>query len=667
MIDKIEELNSCLYKEHKVILLTGGMASGKTTLINKFIENKNFYCLNSFDFEGSFICELAIHFAQRFQENYPNANFSETFFNYNRFIEILSHHKESNPKLYDLILKHNLIKSNLDYFSNAKIDVQEHKDAFINKADQKIVWDQGKIVVESFLVDMINFMYPKSNFSEVAKSKKTEKILFIFDEIDHILNFVDDNFISFLIEHLDTNLNKFENYDFTKDKDLKLSDIIDVRIIVSTRNKCFEKYQSKVELASNLKLENEDIENLPFVKHFFGTYQLEITPYKYVEELFFKYSSDFERQFLLISIIFGKYISHSFDLFPELKISSNLIENYISNFYFISRENNVFQIDEDIHKLISLSLINNEPEFYNELVGRANLNTFFMSFTNKMPYEDFIIFRKLAYFNYFDVNNAITNIFPDITKKFVFIIDKHKSLLNKNNYHLSLKKEYFDQLDKFNKIVDDKSYINIKKRIKDVWINTKKSLNEKKSDLELNIKNTTKSIKNYNLELDKFNNESDNISTIIFAEENKLSDFEKSLNPYKHKRPVLQTLGIAFGSLILIVLSLFDSFFLNIFKSELFLSILNWLFRILGILGFLFTSKSLYRIYIRNRDKNKRKELETNIDNINSRINEQKDVKSIIIADIKATQAKINELDVDISNYSKLIEEIDLKLNEPFI
>lgn len=667
MINKIEELDSCFYKEHRVVLLTGGMASGKTSLIAKFIENKNFYCLNSFDFEGNFICELANYFAIKFQEQYPEASFNETFFNYNRFTEILNHYKDSNPELYDLILKHNIIKSNLDFFSNPPLNIEKYKDSFINKADQKIVWEQGKIVVESFLVDLINFIYPNNDFAEVAKAKKPKKILFIFDEIDHILNFIDVNFISHIIEHLDTNLNKFENYDFTKDKDLKLSDIIDVRIIVSSRNKSFEKYQSKVELTSNIKLENDDIESLPFIKQFLASNEFDITPYRYAEELFFKYSSEFERQYLLISIMFKKYITHSFDLFPELKVSSNLIENYISNFYFISRVNNQYQIDEEIYDLISLTMINNEPELYKELSGRANLNTFFMSFLNKMPYEDFDIFRKLAYFNYFDINNAITHIFPNITKKFVFIIDKHKNLLNKNNFHLSVKKENYEQLDKFNKIVDEKNYTILKKKVKEIWLTTKKHLQDKKAELETDIKNTNLSIKNYNTELEKFRVELENISSIIFTEENKLNEFEKSLSPYKHKRPVLQTLGISFLSLVLIISSLIDSVLLNLFDNELFLSILNWIFRVLGLLGLGFTSKSIYRIYIRNRDKNKRRELESNISEINTRIDQQKEVKAIINADIKATEAKIKELEVDITNFSKLIEEIELKLNEPFV
>lgn len=669
MTNKINELESCFNKEHKVILLTGGMASGKTMLINKFLENKNSFIFNTYDFQGDFICELASYFAEKFIEVYPDAVFNETSFNLNRYFEIINHYKESNPELHTKILNHNLIQNNFDYFVNETVDISKYKDSFINKADQKLVWEQGKIVVESLLVDVINFLYPNFNFEDISKSTKSKQLIFVFDEVDHILNFIDNNFISYLIEHLDTNLNKFENYDFTKDKDLKLTDIIDIRIIVSSRNKSFEKYQSKIELESQLYPNDDFIfEDIPFIKEFKEQNKhTDFNEFQYAEELFFKYSSNYERQFLTVAIFLSKFTTSSFAIFPELKLTDKIINNYMSNFYFISIENNIFQINSEKNRYITYINENTNPEIYKELTGRAKLNEFIISFLNKVPIEDFNIFRKLAYFNYFDTNNALSNIFPDLNKKFIVLIDKYKNLLNKNNFHLSLKKEYESQIDKYNKLVDDKNYVMIKKRVKELWMTTKQTLYDKKSEFDKNIKSTKESIKNYQKDSDNFNKKLENISNLIFNEENILSGLDKTLKPYKHKRPVIQTLSIALMSLVLFVISFFDNFILNIYDSEVFLNIINWLFRIISILGFVFTSKSLYRIYIRNRDKDKRIELEKKISQVKIKIKDQQEVRAVINADIKATEAKIQELELDTQNYSKEIEEIELKLNEPFI
>ncbi len=669
MIEKIKELDSCFYKEHKVLLLTGGMASGKSLLISKFIENRKSLIFNTNDFQGNFICELANYFAEKFIEQHPDAVFNETAINLNRFMEILNHYKESNEELYTKILNHNFIQNNFDYFYNEKVDISQYKDSFINKADQKIVWEQGKIVVESLLVDIINFLYPNFNFEDISKASKTKQIIFVIDEVDHILNFIDNNFISYLIEHIDTNLNKFENYDFTKDKDLKLSDLIDIRIIVSSRNKSFEKYQSKIELDSKFYLNDDYIfEEIPFIKEYKENYpNSEFNEFQYAEELFFKYSSNYERQFLTVAIILNKFNATSFAMFPELKLSDKIINNYISNFYFVNIENGIFHIEPEINRYINYIYEINNQELFNELSGRAKLNTFILNFLTKMPIEDFNIFRKLAYYNYFDTNTALSNIFPDLYKKLIVLIDKYKNLLNKNNFHLSIKKEYDSQLDRYNKIVDDKNYVMLKKRVKENWLTTKKTLYDKKSEFDNNIKVTKDSIKNYQKDHDKFTKELENICNEIFQEENTLASLEKTLKPYKHKRPVIQTLTISLLSIILITLSFFDSFLLNLIDSEIFINILNWIFRIASILGLIFTSKSLYRIYIRNRDKEKRKELEGKIENVNIKIKDQQEIKSVINADIKATEAKIQELKSDIQNYTNEIEEIELRLNEPFI
>lgn len=669
MLDKLNEIESCFYKEHRVILITGGMASGKSTLVNKFLENKKSFVFNSVDFEGNFIIDFGNYLFEKFSQNYPETNFSESHYNLNRFNEILNHNKENKEELFNKIVGHNLILNNYDYFINEKIDISEYKEAFINKADQKIVWEQGRIVVESLLVDLINFIYPEFNFDEVSQINKPKQVVFVFDEIDHILNFIDDNFISFLIEYLEKKLSSFENYDFTKDKDLKLSDLIDIRLIITSRNKHFEKYQSKIELYSVIDLSGDNsLLDLPVIKQYKKeTNCSEQEQYQFANELFFKYSNEVERQFLLVSILFKKFNINSFNLYPELKLTEHIITNYISNFYFISKENEIFQIDDDVYYYFDEILKNINPDMYKELIGRSELNEFIMSFYQKVPLEDFDIFRKLAYFNYFDVNNALASIFPDIIKKFIVILDKYKHLLNKNNYHFSIKKEYIEQIDKYNKVVDSNKYSTTKKRIKELWISSKSALIDKKSELDKNIKSTKLSINNYKNDLSKFNSEFENINSVIFEEENKLAEQQKKLSPYQHKRPVIQTLSITFLSLFLIISSLFDDFILNFINSEIFLTILNWIFRIAGILGLFFTSKSLYRIYIRNRDKEKRKELEEIINSINKRISEQLEIKSIISADIKATEAKIQELEIDISNYKEKIEEIDLKLNEPFI
>ena len=159
MLDKLNEIESCFYKEHRVILITGGMASGKTTLVNKFLENKKSLVFNSADFEGNFIVDLGNFILDKFSQNHPETNFSESHYNLNRFSEILNHNKENKEELFNKIVGHNLILNNFDYFNNEKIDISEYKEAFINKADQKIVWEQGRIVVESLLVDLINYIY----------------------------------------------------------------------------------------------------------------------------------------------------------------------------------------------------------------------------------------------------------------------------------------------------------------------------------------------------------------------------------------------------------------------------------------------------------------------------------------------------------------------------
>lgn len=657
MLDKIKELESCFDKEHRVILITGDMTSGKTQFINKFISNRISIVFNSFDFEGHFITDLANYFSTNVESE--SKSFNETNYNSSRFQEFLSINKESNSELYDKIIEKNIIKNNIEHFNNKNIDFSEYENSFINKSDKKLVWDQGKIVVESFLVDLISILYP--NGIDNLSNYRPFEILFIFDEIDHILKYVDDNFISYLIDYLDSKISKFENYDFTKDKDIKLSEVLDIKIIVSSRNKSFEKYQSKIELDS--LLQKEDINFNDFIKN---NYSSNENPYFLAEELFFKYSSEYERNLLSVAVILQKFDLNSFNLFPEFNISPELVQNYLSNFYFISKSNEMFEVDKNIYDLLYLCFDKNNSNLLAELEGRANLNDFILKFQQKINKEDFSYFRNLAYFNYFDINNAISGVFPQTTKKYIYLLDKYKHLLNKNNFHYSLKQEYINQIDSYNKIVDNEKYSKLKGKVKLVWSETKKTLFERKADISNTIDKTNKSIKDYIDELDKFNKELDNINNLLQTENENLTEIINNLKPYTHKRPVLETLGITLFSILLITISLLNIFSIDENDPNIFLNIIEWLFRIIAILGLIFVSKSLFRIFKRIKDKDFRKSQELSKLDIESKIKEQEDVKSVINADIKATQAKIQELENDISNYRNQFEEIELRLNEPF-
>lgn len=661
MIDKIKELESCFDKEHRVILITGDMSSSKSTFINQFISNRNSIVFNSFNFDGHFVTDLANHFSTCVETDSENS-FSESKYNSNRFQEFLSINKETNTELYDKIIEKNLIKNNLDYFKNKNIDFSQFENTFINKSDNKLVWEQGKIVVESFLVDLISLLYPQS-FGDLSQNKPYE-ILFVFDDIDHILRYIDDNFISYLIEYLESKISKFENYDFTKDKDIKLSEVLDIRILICSRNKSFEKYQSKIELDSKFITQSEDNE---FKEYFDYLSKSGEDPYVLAEELFFKYSSEFERNFLTIAIILKKFEVFSFDLFPELQIKPELIENYISNFYFISKINETYEVDNTIHNLISICLENTNPSLLKELKGRANLNDFIIKFLQKVNLEDFNHLRKLAYFNYFDINNAISGVFPQTNKKYIYLLDKYKQHLNKNNFHFSVKKEYINQLDAYNKIVDQNNYATTKGKVKSVWTETKKVLFERKAEITSSIDKTNKSIKDYIDELDKFNKELENINNLLFQEKRNQDEIKNILIPYTHKRPVIQTFSITLFAIFLLVISFLDIFKQSETDPNLFFTILEWIFRALSLLSILFVSKSLFRIFRRIKDKEFRKSQEDTLSSIDNKIKDQEEVKYVINADIKATQAKIQELETDISNYKSQLEEIELKLNEPFV
>src|SRR5690606_34876413 len=147
--------------EHRVILITGDLTSGKTSFVNEFVSKRNSIVFNSFNFDGHFITDLANHFANNIDTDSENA-FSETKINANRFQEFLTINKETKSDIYDKIVDKNLIKSNFDYFSNKSVDISEYENSFINKSDNRLVWEQGKIVVESFLVDLISLLYPNS-------------------------------------------------------------------------------------------------------------------------------------------------------------------------------------------------------------------------------------------------------------------------------------------------------------------------------------------------------------------------------------------------------------------------------------------------------------------------------------------------------------------------
>lgn len=661
MTDKFKELENSFDKDHRVILITGDMTSGKSNFINEFVKSKNSIIFNTFNFEGHFITDLANHFADSFPSSVPNS-FSETKYNSNRFQEFLTINKESKEDLYNKIIEKNLIKSNIDYFKNKNVDISEYEETFINKSDNKLVWSQGKVVVESLLVDLISLLYPNS-FGDLSKITPHE-VIFVFDEIDHILKYIDDNFISNLIEYLEAKISKFENYDFTKDKDIKLSEVLDIRIIVCSRNKSFEKYQTKIELESKFVADDDGGSIVSYIN---SLKEFDENPYTLAEELFFKYSTNFERNFLSTAILMKKFDSLSFDLFPELEIKDDIIEHYITNFYYINKINDIYDVDSIIYKFLYICYEKNNSFLLKELVGRANLNEFVIKFIQKLNKEDFEYFRKLAYFNYFDLNNAITGVFPQTTKKYVYLLDKYKHLLNKNNFHLSLKKEYSTQLDNYNKIIDQTNYPKLKAKVKFVWNDTKKVLFDRKSELTGFVDKTNKSIKDYIEELSKFNQENDNIEDILTKEQNNLKEIENILVPYTHKRPVVETLGITIVSIVLLLLSFINIFSISETDTNIFFSILEWLFRIIGLLGILFVSKSLIRIYKRIKDKEFRKSQELHYKEIEKNIKDQNDVKSLIQADIKATNAKIQELEADITNYKSQLEEIEQKLNEPFV
>ena len=528
----------------------------------------------------------------------------------------------------------------------------------------------------------------------------------IFDNLDNhyysIINWLNDEFIPVC---LNGKINDFICfYPSENDINLKISDLIDFRFIISSRinplvssdlsclSKCNIKYeQIELELFDSnetkeylrrKKIEDEDISDKVHQYSYGIPYLIDLLTDNNDEineitrdnayQIFSSKILDCEDKYFVEAIKFAS-ILNQLDV-ETLECNKTIQGNEDRLFDLLVFSNDMFLFDgksiklkEPIKTIISKSLDRNNKSLVLEYQYISKVIEIIKNKIENISYAELKILRSLAYFNRFDSKFAIGNAFDDKAESAVKFINNNNTFVRKNKHTYSINENLIEPLNEYNRIIDREKY-DLKKQLVDrIWAERRNELNSEKESLSLKISTNENIIKELLENPSRVKQEYENHQRAYIEVENELIKIKKSLeelSPVKFLPSFV--VNITAGILSFLIAYFFPVIFSTPENQSSVVIIQYILFLITFV--FLFISfRFLYKMLKLQLNKKEKKKI---IEKIKEKEIESAEHQNQMnkLRDLSLNgQKQMKEISEKLYSDKKRLSEIDSLLSEPYI
>src|SRR3989339_205131 len=715
----------------RVFFVNGIFGVGKSRFVRNFIDEVlqkkvvDAICFFDGDYGVNNLHELvntlAINFQSSDESNQPYL-FSECDYNSTRFNEIFALIKDKDESLSEDIKSNTSLLSETDFLCNKIkssgiiIDEQLLGKYLDKKGDRRLLMDVFRVSAEALVVDLMNKYYPYENigddFERFYSDVEPKKILIAYDNVENHDYTLNKWLTGYLLDYCcEKKFSDFISYNISYIKeDTKISKYLDFRFIISSREDYFNKKEfnynwDKYEtITASLELEplNENdmqdffdylkvtisqpyseiiklTKGLPLLSMSYleyidssGEVQIQLPIYESAIKSIMKGLNQQQRDWLICASFLSDFDEKGLRCFDEFGSDYKLAFTFLKNKNSLtgnSKNNDKIIIKSSIKEFVIEYTRAVQPEFYENCKERAGVYNKTKDVLDKISTDDLNVIRSFAYFKSFDNESALEDTFQsDIHLAKEFLINNPDCFV-KNRTTYSLKPDYAQKLDEYNKVVDRNKYELKKQLIRDSWTKLSEVLSKKHTEFSGEFEK----MKTESTELEEgvklLRQEYDKDQTDFFETENSLIEMRRETLIFTKK----SNLSAAIICLIItVVLGLVTNFFPDVFKDlnngnkELYniLYISSYSFSILfGILTIVYFIKEINILTRKDEYRELKEEIAIAEEENNGRqirMRGNKEIRS-------DSETRLSEMLVRKKLLESEIETIKMKLEEPFI
>lgn len=690
-IEKVKEIIQRDSK-FKILNLNGDFLSGKTTIIKSliseldFVNEYNVYTyVNDWD-KYNYLYDITSDFFSNSNLQHPEFLSDESQFFVKSFFDTVSTLNISNKELFKEINNYLLIENSDDLSDELEKKI---KSGISNELKRNLILYYYQISIETIFADLLNNFFPLNeqidSLSDYLMSREPIKILLVFDDAQSIPPKIEKWFHQFFSYLNNKKLGDLMLYEYKgKDTQISLGEFFKIDLIFIGRNKKFNFEGFDIEV-NNIELNYPDYNQLDesdksnFTKAeysqspIFGNPAL-ITAYNQYDEekktstIIFatnhllKYvPTEFQRAIIFCSI-FDKFSSIELNLFEESNFKYLETEKILSKIDFVNNINGCYSFQENAKRI--LLEVNN---LIFESLDRPQLvklsNDIAKVFPN-ISYSEFEILRELAYYKEFDKNYLIENYFNN-SKRISSFIEKNIFYFNRDKSFYSLQEKHLSPLKEYNSIRDKNTLDEKYKSIQEIFNNYQIEIEKRNTILSDDVVKVGNEISEFCKEKEKMETESDLLSKNEIALRNEVFEIDQQLKPFIHQNSKRKsTLNIL--ALIISVAIIFNSdriselLFSTTSDFEIVILINLLLLLVLYGNGLM----RYFRVKFKSEELYSLKQSKSNLEN---QINKLSQELEILNADIRAKDAKIEDLKKHVDRMNKQILENKNKLEKRFL
>lgn len=705
-----------------VTFITGNFGYGKSEFLNEFItslEQINYcdaICSLNFNLEKATLADYLASCEVKFpNDDYlTNYEFPESATNSSYTNKIYSIVRERSPQNESVVLE----QFKPRYFINTteqKIISEKLKSLsdslFEKKSDKRFLNNYYRVIAESFIVDLINLFYPVSeeipeHYYYLSKIKEPVKIVMVFDNIDKytqtILEWLNNEFVPLCIAGT---FGDFSSFNIVEEqKHTPISRFIDFRFVITTRfnpqkntnkfdylsnpviSRCISlellNYQDTVEYISNL-VKSETLAQrlyqysfgIPFLIDLMLDIDSEEISEVVRDAAYNKFTSklldgrtEIESEAIKLSVFLQSFEAEA------LRCSNIISDNYQDCFEYLTFTNDLYDFDnaqlslkEPFREIIRKSLDITDKV---NVIEYMNISKIYHNAKNRYPdltAEELNIFRNLAYFKHFDIDNSITLAFDDKSASAKIFIKNHYHWFEKHQATHSVLSEHKNILEPYNRIIDGTKYELKKELISNIWNDRQKQLVTEKHKLKSELPALQKEYEHYNTDPGKLKSEYDSMQKDFIEKENELIRLRKSLHNYSYNKHIFSFVVNITASIMAVIIALFFPYLFQTSDNHTSVLIIQYTLYFISCVFCLIALNFAFKSYKLHHNKKEKNIVQSRIDEIEKdKLTLQDKMKEL--RDITNNkQKKTLELQEQIRLKSNRLDEIEILLNEPFI
>ncbi|MFP4529237.1 MAG: hypothetical protein ACLFQX_11855 [Candidatus Kapaibacterium sp.] len=713
-----------------VLRIEGGFGTGKSALIAAALNECRARGMAKMIFQPdkankfNTLPEFVLGISQRLTVGSIRSNMSnyECITNNTRFPELLRDVRQVDTSLFEKIYLRQYLKTMYDlgnYQCTDQVDpededgryIMEYIDGYLpTKADKRLLCDTGKVVIESFIVDLMNSVYPVTevhpSFESYPPEQRPRDIILIMDNYEGIEGSADSWIMNYLLPYFyEKKFGEFESYDISSlEKDLRVADFFNLRVVLSSRNIFPEK---KEELWKDFKygMQRISLDNFPddLIDEFLvregvpdenanvareftagNPYLLSLWTdainlssysddvemmYHHASKRVLKYFTEPQKDWFICAS-FMKIIDQSgLKCFPILKehgedafeFFSELSEN------FIERTDDGMRVRPFIAKLIQESIKSESGETARQMHKIAESYEEVRDLFTEFDADEVDIIRGLAYFDRFDLDFALNKAFSEDAGRAYDLVSRYPAHFAKHGPNYSLDREIKERIRNFNRIIDGPKYEHRRQFVKSIH-------NEYNQMIGREIDHRKMEIAKYQDRIDRYFQDKDALAETIDSKkaeyvnsEKELFDYNRSLGPIEKQRQFAPAARYFLISIILIAVGLIVSEYSSPGELYGYTDLVRNVFFAAGAVGFVAGAYYLFRAIIQRRSNSEYDKIISEIRRIeNARSKHQSEIDGIR-RELESEDPAIGKMRQKIEDMNAEIAELEKKLEEPFI